>query len=191
MIKPTDVILFQGDSITDTGRQRDNNAPNVTQALGSGYALFAGASILTSNPGVKVYNRGVSGDRVTYMAKRWQTDAIDLKPTIISILIGVNDTWHGAAKDTPQNGVDLPTYDKVFRKLLDDTKAALPGVTLVICDPFALRCGAVNELNFFPDIFDEAIKRAQPAFWAADGVHPSAAGHMLMAQKWVEAVSKA
>ena len=212
-LSPDDVILFQGDSITDCQRNREATAANDRDGLGQGYARYTAASLLADHPGLTVYNRGVSGNRVTQLAERWQADCLDLKPTIVSILIGVNDTWHGVAKGTPENGVDLDQYDRVYRQLLDDTKAALPGVKLVICEPFTTEAGAVLEMNFHPDIderanlckiiaqeyadawvpfqtmFDDATKRAEPAYWAHDGVHPTVAGHELMARTWLKSVT--
>lgn len=212
MISATDVVLFQGDSITDAGRMREDPKPNDPASLGNGYARYASARLRCDVPGVTVHNRGISGNRVWNLRDRWQQDCLDLKPTVVSILIGVNDTWHGAAKGTPENGTPLDQFDQIYRKLLDDTKATLPGVKLVICEPFTTEAGAVLEMDFHPDIderanlvkiiaqeyadawvpfqsvFDEALKRAEPAYWAHDGVHPSIAGHQLMADAWIEAV---
>jgi lysophospholipase L1-like esterase len=214
MIRKDDIVLFQGDSITDAGRDRTVTEANAPQALGRGYAFHAAAMLLARYPGgtMKTYNKGVSGNRITNMIDRWQEDALLLQPTVISILIGVNDTWHGTAKGTPENGVGLDHYEQAYRKLIDDTRAALPGVRFVLCEPFTTRAGAVLQLNFFPEIderrrivrqiasdtgstlvtfqdaFDEACKQAPPDYWAGDGVHPSMAGHMLMARTWVRTV---
>lgn len=213
MVKRDDVVLFQGDSITDCGRSRDHAGPNSGEALGRGYAFLAAAKLLKRVPGgsLQVFNRGISGNRVTNMADRWKSDCIDLRPTVVSILIGVNDTWHGTAKGTPENGVPLDRYEVVYRKVLQDTREGLPGVRLVLCEPFALRCGQVNDAWYpeidqrraivkklagevgatfvpFQAVFDEATKTTPPAYWAADGVHPSLAGHELMAAAWCEAV---
>jgi lysophospholipase L1-like esterase len=212
MITSQDTLLFQGDSITDCGRTRERKPANDPDALGFGYARYAAASLLVDQPGIKIYNRGVSGNRVTNLVDRWEADCLALEPTVISILIGVNDTWHGVAKGTPENGVPLKKYDQTYRELITSTREALPGVKIILCQPFVTECGAVAELNFHPDIderrslvdaiasehadayvkfqavYDEAVKRAEPAYWAADGVHPTLAGHMLMAQAWIDAV---
>ena len=90
-------ILFQGDSITDAGRSRERaNVANDQVALGAGYAWLAGAELLVDRPQaeLKIYNRGISGNKVFQLADRWQTDCLDLKPNLLSILIGVNDIWH-------------------------------------------------------------------------------------------------
>ena len=218
MIRPDDVILFQGDSITDCGRSREHPGPNSGEALGRGYVFFTAGNLLADHPGVpgqtlQVFNRGVSGNKVTDLADRWKSDCLDLRPTVVSILIGVNDTWHGTGKGQPAAGVPLDRYEATYRKLLSDTKDALPGVRLVLCEPFVLRCGAVTDAWLpemdgrraivkrlaaevgaafvgFQSAFDVSAKMAPPQYWAPDGVHPSVAGHVLMARTWCEAVCR-
>jgi lysophospholipase L1-like esterase len=205
------VILFQGDSITDAGRSRQTaGEANVQSALGNGYAWLAAASLLVDGPedGLKIFNRGISGHKVFQLAERWQSDCLDLKPDVLSILIGVNDIWH--MLNGKYSGT-LQTYETDFAELLQRTKKALPSVKLVICEPFVLRCGAVNEKWFpefdgyraaakrvaeanqavwvpFQTMFDDAVKFAPPEHWAKDGVHPSPAGAALMAHAWIKAV---
>lgn len=210
LIKPGDTILFQGDSITDAGRKRDVTKPNSQVALGHGYAWLAAAELLVGLPEakVKLFNRGNSGNKVYQLAERWKADCLDLKPDVLSILIGVNDFWHtldGTYKGT------LETYEKDYRALIKQTKDALPQVKLVICEPFALMAGKVNEKWFpkydayraaakrvadesgavfvpFQSMFDTASKVAPPALWAADGVHPTSDGAALMASRWLNVV---
>lgn len=206
------VILFQGDSITDAGRKRDTTAvPNDQPTLGNGYAWLAAAELLVENPsaGLRIYNRGVSGNKVYQLAERWQADCLDLKPDLLSILIGVNDLWH--TLNGNYNGT-VEKYEHDYRALLERTRKALPKVKLVICEPFVLRCGAVNE-KWFPEfdgyraaaqrvalafhatfipfqaMFDEALKYAPPSRWAADGVHPTSDGASLMAHQWLRSVA--
>jgi lysophospholipase L1-like esterase len=200
-------FLFQGDSITDCGRNRavqDN--PNDLGALGFGYACRIASDILAEFPhfGLRMFNRGVSGNRVVDLYARWKADGINLKPDWISILIGVNDTWHefGSA-----NGVEIDRFEQVYRMLLDFTKQRLPRARLVLCEPFVLPCGVVTsewEVDIrarqavvkrlseeystfhvpFQLMFDEALSEAPAEYWAGDGVHPSAAGQTRMAQFW-------
>ncbi|MBM3848297.1 MAG: SGNH/GDSL hydrolase family protein [Verrucomicrobia bacterium] len=204
-------VLFQGDSITDAGRSREKaSTPNDASALGGGYAAMASTSLLLDHPAqeLRIFNRGISGNKVHQLAERWDADCLNLRPGLVSILIGVNDYWHtlsGGYKGT----VDV--YEKDYRDLVVRTLDGLPGVSLVICEPFVLRCGAVNE-KWFPEfdryraaarrvaeefkavfvpfqlMFDRAIKIAPPEHWAKDGVHPSAAGSALMAHAWIRAV---
>jgi lysophospholipase L1-like esterase len=210
LIGKGDVILFQGDSITDAGRARDKaEVANEQPGLGKGYAWMAAAAILVAQPEVKIFNRGISGNKVYQLADRWQADCLDLKPTVLSVLIGVNDIWH---KLNGKYEGDVKVYERDYKALLKRTKEALPDVKLVVCEPFVLKCGAVNE-KWFPDfdgyraaakrvaeefkavfvpfqsMFDEAVKYAPPEHWAGDGVHPSANGASLMAHTWVRTVS--
>jgi len=214
LIENGDVILFQGDSITDAGRDRGReDSANDVRALGMGYAFLASSHLLFehADANLKIYNRGISGNKVFQLANRWDKDCIGLKPNVLSILIGVNDIWH---KLNGQYDGTVEIYERDYRALLERTRHALPGVKLVVCEPFVLRCGAVNE-KWFPEFdgyrtaakrvatdfgavfvafqlaFDEAVRKAPPAHWAGDGVHPTMAGACLMAQTWLAAVSKA
>lgn len=210
ILKEGATVLFQGDSITDAGRNRGAKAPNDVNALGRGYPFLLASHLLMIRPelGLKIHNRGISGNKVPDLDARWQADCIDLKPDVLSILIGVNDIWHmlnGRYKGT------VDSYAKGFTALLEKTKAALPETRIVICQPFVLRCGAVNAKWFpefderkaaaksvaegagaiwvpFQNAFDASVaKGTKPEYWAADGVHPTMAGHMLMAKVWSEA----
>jgi len=204
-----DVILFQGDSITDAGRDKNIAAANDFRALGQGYANMIASALLGKHAALRLqcYSRGISGNKVPDLQARWQTDTVDLKPAVLSILIGVNDLWHKLAGNYDGTVAD---YEQGFAKLLADTRAALPRTRLVICEPFVLKCGAVNE-EWFPEftdrravakrvaeaagakwvpfqtMFDGAINELMPpAYWAGDGVHPTMAGHALMAKTWLD-----
>src|SRR5476651_1531022 len=132
-----DVILFQGDSITDWGRDHNSAEFNTTSALGSGYALITASQLLLNHADkdLKIYNKGISGNKVYQLAERWDTDCLALKPNVLSIHIGVNDFWH-----TLTNGYTgtIDTYIGDYHKLIDTTKQALPGVKLIICEPYAV-----------------------------------------------------
>lgn len=209
-LQPQSVVLFQGDSITDAGRNRNSAAANDRNGLGHGYPYLLAGALLADHPAarLKVFNRGISGHKVPDLDDRWQQDTIDLKPTLLSILVGVNDIWHKLAGRYDGTVED---YLNGFRALLQRTIAALPETRIVVCEPFALRCGAVNdswypefdqrraaakqvadelELAFVPfqSMFDQAVKLAPPQYWAGDGVHPTLAGHALMAKMWREVV---
>ncbi len=90
------VVLFQGDSITDSGRNREDTAFNTARNLGSGYPMLSGAALLNKFEALnlKIYNKGISGNKVYQLAERWDKDCLELKPDVLSILIGVNDIWH-------------------------------------------------------------------------------------------------
>lgn len=205
-----DVILFQGDSITDAGRSRDEKAFNHTKALGNGYALLAGSRLLFDHPdkNLKIYNRGVSGNKVYQLAERWDADCLELKPAVLSILIGVNDFWH--MLNGNYDGT-VETYRKDLNALLERTKANLPQLKLVIGEPFAVPGVKAVDDKWFPrfyeyqkaaremadnfdaafvpyqSVFNKAVKTAPGAYWTPDGVHTSLAGSQLMAHTWMEA----
>jgi len=202
-------VLFQGDSITDAGRNKQNEGFNNASSLGSGYAMIAGAALLEKYAplNLKIYNRGISGNKVFQLADRWDKDCIDLKPDVLSILIGVNDIWH--TLNGNYNGT-LEKYRSDYIALLERTSKALPNVKLIICEPFAVPGIKAVDDKWYPElyghpqaareiadrfgalfvpfqkIFDEGIKRAPGSYWTGDGVHPSLAGAQLMAAAWLK-----
>lgn len=205
------LILFQGDSITDTGRNRESTGNGDPFNLGVGYAGKVASRLMAERPGddLRFINRGISGHRIVDLYARWKTDAINLNPDLISILVGVNDTWHHFTRD---NGVEVDRYEQVYRMLLEWTRQRLPHVKLVLCEPFILPCG-VGKPNWreeidqrravvaqladdfdarlvpFQAMFDQALDDAPAEYWAADGVHPTAAGHQRMADLWLSTVT--
>jgi lysophospholipase L1-like esterase len=207
-------IVFQGDSITDAGRDKENQAANSTRSLGRGYVNLIVSQLLGEQPGQQwqCFNRGISGNKVFQLAERWQADCLDLEPDVLSILIGVNDFWH-----TLSNGYEgtAETYEQDFRTLLSLTKEVLPDVELIIGEPFALAGGsAIVDTEWYPkfndyrtaaraisddfgavwipyqSLFDEALEKAPVEYWCPDGVHPAIPGAYLMAQAWLEAFGK-
>jgi len=211
MIQPGQTVLFQGDSITDAGRDREvAKEANNPAALGRGYAMLASADLLSRFPDgkLRVFNRGVSGNQVPSLIDRWPSDCLDLKPDLLSILIGVNDIWRNFDSKA-KNTVDQ--YEQGYGQLLETTRAKLPDTKIVLCEPFVLRCGAVTD-EWFPEfderlgamrrvaqkyadavvpfqkMFNELSLQAEPSYWAHDGVHPSLPGHYKMAQRWVDTV---
>lgn len=211
-LKKDCVILFQGDSITDCGRDKtNNNRCNTIEQLGTGYALFTATQLLVkeADKQPKIYNRGISGNKVFQLRERWETECLALQPDVVSILIGVNDYWHtlsGGYKGT------VEVYENDLRDLLRYTKQKLPNVQLVLCEPFSLKGGsAIDEPRWYPMFdeyrkaarkladefkaifvpfqagFDAAMKVAPARYWSSDGVHPDLAGRQLMADMWLEA----
>lgn len=207
-------ILFQGDSITDAGRDaRVVHTANNPSGLGHGYVLMAVGRLLAEYPdhGLQFYNRGISGHKVFQLASRWKRDCLNLAPDILSILIGVNDFWH-----TLSGGYtgSLETYEQDYRALIDQTRDALPNVRMVICEAFMVPCGEVDQSWMqqfayyreaaqrvaahanavfvpFQSVLDRACQTAQPALLAPDGVHPTLGACHLLANAWVDTVSKA
>lgn len=210
-LKKGSVILFQGDSITDAGRNKNSNSCNTIAELGQGYVLFTGSQILDccAANDVKIYNRGISGNKVFQLQERWEKECISLKPDVISILIGVNDYWHTLSGK--YDGT-VNTYQNDYRALLKYTKEKLPDVQLVIGEPFTLKGGsAIDNSKWYPmfdeyrkvakalakefnaifvpyqSVFDEAMEKAPATYWSADGVHPDLPGRQLMANAWIKA----
>jgi lysophospholipase L1-like esterase len=211
LLEAGSVILFQGDSITDAGRKKDVLEANDSGALGRGYPALVAGELLADHAdlGLKIYNRGISGNKVPDLAGRWQKDCLDLKPDVLSILIGINDIWHTIAFGSKYQGT-LADYREGYRKLIRETLAALPDIRIVICEPFTTREKFASKegktaadyavvakeladefkLTFVPfqAEFDKACEAADPKFWLGDGIHPSPAGHALMGQAWRRAV---
>ena len=202
-------ILFQGDSITDCGRSREATLEVTRPAdFGFGYPNLVTGTLLAANPGqYQCIDRGISGNRVVDLYARWKIDALNLKPDLISILIGVNDVWHEFSRG---NGVETERYAEIYRMLLAWTRKVLPEVKLMILEPFALESEVVSpefladvkdhaaaakavaeEFNavFVPlqDKLDAAAKLAPNSYWLFDGVHPTPAGHRLIADEWLKA----
>jgi lysophospholipase L1-like esterase len=207
------VLLFQGDSITDWGRDRKDMNPNTTNAIGGGYASYITGNLLLESPEKKlsIYNRGISGDKVFQLRDRWQTDTLDLKPDVISILVGVNDFWHTLDYNYVST---VEVYEKDLRALLTATKEKLPQVQFIIGEPFSLKGFKVTGERWYPafdayraaarkvaaefdaafipyqSIFDKALKIAPKEYWLMDGVHPTMAGAMLMCKEWLKMIKK-
>ncbi len=200
-------ILFQGDSITNAGRSRENSID-----LGVGYPHLVKAELGFENPlGFEFFNRGISGNRIVDVYARIKNDIIGLKPDVMSLLIGVNDVWHELG-DIP-NGVDNEKFYKIYSMLIEEIKEALPNIKIIILEPFVLKGEAtkdnwdwfynevpkraamakkVAEENGLPFVelqnkFDEAEKKTPADYWLADGVHPTAMGHELIKREWINA----
>ena len=188
------VILFQGDSIADGNRGRNADPHHV---MGHGYAFIIAAKYgsMLAERNLTFLNRGVGGNRVSHLRDRWQNDTLDLKPDLLSILIGINDA---------NGGVSARDYEERYDQLLATTVAALPNVKLVICEPFRLPVN--DQVKAFQDIasrlatkyhaplvrfqriFEEANQRVGGKYWIWDAVHPTYSGHQLMADEWVRTV---
>ena len=206
-------ILFQGDSITDGNRSRNTDWNHV---MGHGYQYIIASKLWYELPEkrLRIFNRGISGNTVMDLAARWNQDTLLLKPDVLSILIGVNDT---EAFIKGNENFSAEQYQKNYDELLQNTKQQLPGVQLVLCEPFILPVGrmkenmatyereiklrqqAVKDLAGiynavfvpFQAAFNMALQKAPPEYWIWDGIHPMPAGHELMAREWLKQVTAA
>jgi len=210
------VILFQGDSITDAARSRENDF-----FMGYGYANMVAGELSADYPYTyKFYNRGISGSRVVDLYARIRSDMINLKPDMMSILVGVNDVWH---EYTHQNGVSAEKYEMIYSLMIGELLQALPELKIMILEPFvvpgsatadteehpcrwaffqkevALRAVAAKRiaqkynLPFVPlqEMFTAVHSEAPESYWIRDGVHPTNAGHTLIKRAWIEAYQNA
>ena len=202
LIDINDTILFTGDSITDCGRVREN-----ADHLGFGYAALTAAHLQArlASPQLKIFNRGISGNRACDLLKRIEPDLLALKPTVVSILIGINDTWRCYDSKDP---TEAKAFERDYRALLEKIAQHLKA-RVVLLEPFLLhvpedRYAWREDLNPKIDVtrklavefgaellpldglFAQAATLAPAGYWAGDGVHPSAAGHALIAETWLE-----
>ncbi len=203
-------ILFQGDSITDAGRDREGN-----DFVGVGYALLVKAALGFKEPGKHEFlNRGIAGNRIVDVYARMRNDIINLKPDVMSILIGVNDVWHEFEKSP--NGVPADKFYKFYDMLIEEVKEALPNLKIMILEPFVMK-GSGTEAYFdefkcevekraemakkiaekynLPYIelqagFNNLSELAEPAYWLRDGVHPTPMGHEYIKNQWMDAFEK-
>lgn len=206
VFRPGARVLFQGDSITDGNRGRSADPNHI---LGHGYAFIIAARYGAAYPesGLTFLNRGVSGNKVTDLVARWPKETLELAPDVLSILIGINDA---AA------GVSVADFERDYDQLLTETRAARPGIRLVLGEPFHLPVGSRKNgweaaeadlkrrrevvarlakkhgaaLALFQQAFDAAARRAAPDYWIWDGIHPTYSGHQIMADEWVRAVKE-
>jgi lysophospholipase L1-like esterase len=195
---PNERVLFQGDSITDGNRGRSADPNHI---LGHGYAFIIAARHGAGFPERKLdfTNRGVSGNTVLDLEKRWAKDTLALKPDLLSVMIGVNDQ---------SRNVTLEAYEATYDKLLTDARAQNPKLKLVLIEPFvrhpgkpipegivarqaivaklALKHGAA--LVRLQKLFDDAAAKTADDYWVWDTVHPTYRGHQLLADEWERVV---
>ncbi len=201
-------LLFQGDSITDMKWGRNQSDRN--HYLGHSYVFLLAArlGVDMAEAELDIYNRGISGHTVANLRKRWQKDAIEMKPDLLSILIGTNDVASGTEPDA---------FEADYRHILDSSRKANPELRIVLLDPFILRSGKLKDEQAWTsrrtatdklgvvvarlakdynavhiktqDIFDAAAKAVNPEQWVWDGIHPLPQGHELIARHWIKEVS--
>jgi acyl-CoA thioesterase I len=205
IIEENALVLFQGDSVTDADHSREDDVD-----LGRGYAMISAAwfSALYPEKKVRFLNRGIGGNRIRDLESRWNKDCIELNPSWISILIGINDTWRRFDSNDPTSP---ETFEASYCTILEQA-AKSTHAHIILCEPFLLpvlegqsawqadlqpKIAITRQLArtygtlLIPlnDIFTRAAEMRPAAFWLRDGVHPTTAGHALIAQNWLKAVS--
>lgn len=203
-------VVFLGDSITDAGRNRNNDSER-----GIGYPTLVSAELGFKYPAeYNFINEGISGNRIVDLYARIKRDIINRKPDYLTVLIGINDVWH---EINDKNGVDNEKFFTVYSLLIEEIKRILPDIKIIILEPFVLKASATEKawsvfkretlmraqsakkvaekygLEFIPlqEKFDEAEKKAEASYWLSDGVHPTSAGHELIAKEVTAALEKA
>jgi len=202
-------FLFQGDSITDGNRGR-NEDPN--HIMGHGYAFSVASRIGADFPTAEFsfVNRGISGNTVSDLNQRWQKDTLDLKPDVLSLLVGINDV--GALIEHWSEPKSVEEFETDYRKLLTMCKQQNPDILFVLGLPFVFRVGSRKEnwnqwrdetharaeivkniakdfgavIIDFHALFENASKLTPIDYWIWDGIHPTVFGHELMAREWIK-----
>ena len=200
-------IIFQGDSITDAGRDKRNYFD-----LGPGYPKYAAHHILEKYPDTsfEFINLGISGNRTSQLFDRLYTDAIALEPDVISFLIGINDVWHRYGPEviaTTDEQLEL-NYREILKRIKRETSAKI-----VILSPYVLDVNDKDNMKkdletvlpiirelaseyadaYVPldELFDEALKsQPEPRFYSPDGVHPNDNGAKFIAEHYAKAIEK-
>ena len=209
MISPTLVIrsntrlVFIGDSITDCGRAKS------ADRLGDGYVRLIHDYLCARDPAnsPRVFNEGISGNKVTDLAARWQRDVLDNTPDVLSIKIGINDVWHGLGGG---EGVPIDKFISTYRAILQRLKDDRPACRIILCEPTVIWLAHEPSANQILEPYVQAVRdlaaefkadavvplhgafltarKARPDIdWAPDGIHPSSTGHMLIARTWLAA----
>ena len=159
-------------------------------------------------------NRGISGNTLEDLKERWQKDATELHPDVISLLVGTNDVdkW---LNDHAGMDFDIKAWGQDYRHLLSEALEQNPQLKLVLCTPFVGKAGKIGQQPTFSlrekyisacaaevriiakefdavlidyhQLFAELAKH-QPRtdYWLWDGIHPTPAGHQRMADEWIK-----
>lgn len=203
-------LLFIGDSITDCDRAKPTGE-GLFGALGKGYVSLVDAMLQAVYPelGIRVVNKGTGGHNVLDLQARWQEDVLDQKPDWLSIMIGINDVWR--QYDTPfikEWHVYADKYEATLRELVEQTKPHVSN--LVLMTPFYLESNEQDAMRSTMDeygaivkriasesgaifvdtqaAFNEVLKELYAATLAWDRVHPTQAGHIVLARAFLNKI---
>ncbi len=198
-------ILFTGDSITETGRNKQ-----VPEHVGTGYVHYIKGRLDCDYPGeYDIWNTGIGGNRMVDLYARIKIDVINLKPDVISVLMGINGIWSELGA---QNGIDAAKFEKFYDMFLSEVKDSLPNVMFVLMGAYVTKSTATEPYwdTFEPETakraeiakklaekydalyiplqeeFDKAVARMPEPYWTKEGVHPLESGHQLIADAWLK-----
>ncbi|MGH6857738.1 MAG: SGNH/GDSL hydrolase family protein [Methylocella sp.] len=203
-------LLMIGDSITDCDRVRPVGE-SVGGDLGNGYVALIHALLGATCPErhIRIRNTGISGNTVRDLAARWQSDVLDLQPDWLSIMIGINDVWRqfDAPLQTEWH-VPLDQYASILEQLVRTTRPQLKG--LVLMTPYFIEPNRADSMRAMMDRYGEVVRQlarqyqailvdtqaafdcvlteVHPMALASDRVHPSLAGHMVLARAFLKAL---
>lgn len=197
-------ILFQGDSITDAGRNYED-----IHNLGMGYPKYAAENIRAAFPDTdfEFVNLGISGNQTKDLVARLQNDFVDVQPDIVSILIGINDVWHHA---DDRSWIDNELFESNYRTVLTAIKEKT-NAKILMMEPFLI---PVEDKKFFwedlmpkiliirslarefADVYlpTDGLLNAEfignnPTDYAADGVHPTETGAKFIGNEYAKAIA--
>lgn len=210
IIQPNSKLVMIGDSITDCERARPVGE-GLFDALGKGYVSLVDGLLTARYPAhlIRLVNMGVSGNTVRDLKVRWQSDVLELKPDWLSICIGINDVWrHFHSAKQPEWHVPLDEYTQTLDDLLQVTRPALKG--LILMTPYFIETNRAEPMRKMMDqysgavqqlaekyqailvdtqaAFDSVLTELHPMALAWDRVHPTPAGHMILARTFLEAI---
>jgi lysophospholipase L1-like esterase len=198
-------LLFIGDSITEWGRLED------PEALGGGYVRLIHDQLAARDPVTApiVINQGIRSHQIPDLQARWQRDVLDHTPDVVSIYVGINDVTYGLFPHT--TGCPLPQFVAGYHDILERTRQALPAAIIVLCEPSVLWLPELPTANAslkpyvavvrrlahqldaklvgLHDAFEQARTARPDIAWTIDGIHPSSAGHALIARLWLAAMN--
>lgn len=197
-------LLFQGDSITDAGRDYAD-----IHDLGGGYPKYAAKYVAEKYPDVEFefIDLGISGNQTKDLVARLQTDFIDVQPDIVSILIGINDVWHYCDTEWLSNDVFESNYRKVLAAIKEKTNAKIMMMEpflipvedkLFFREDLAPKIEIIRKLSReFADVYvptDGLLQAAfigdDPTSYAADGVHPTDKGADFIGKIYADYIGK-
>lgn len=205
-----DKFLFIGDSITESGRDILN-----PESLGDGFPLLIASHLFTSYPSLNLsfYNRGIGGDSLHDLVNRWEEDCLDLSPDIVTILIGINDTWNNMSRSHLFTKEEMDDFETKYRYLLKSLYHRTDA-RVVLMEPFVIpyskdrqnwrkdldpRIDIVRKLarDYQTELIPldgilnaKAINNRSIYYTEEDGVHPTVAGHAEIAKAWLKIINE-